>query len=278
MNEQEYSFLKSRIYKITNLDLDCYKAQQIRRRLEAFITRLNLPTVAAYCSMLEKSADMQRELLDYLAINVSEFFRDTKQFVTLQNLVLPQKLDEFRRLNIWSAACSCGQEPYTIAMILEELAPQYYHRILATDIDESALKQARNGGPYIPYDVRNVPAPYLNKYFTKNESGYWVVEKLKRKVIFQRHNLLNDPFETNFDMIVCRNVIIYFSEQVRDNLFLKFQNSLKPNGVLFLGGSEVVLRPAQHGFGILFPAFYRKLSSEAAGLESMNHLLNEVTR
>lgn len=147
MNDQEYSYLKSKIYKATNLDLDCYKAQQMRRRLDSYVAKYNVPTVIAFCNLLEKNPDMQRNLLDYLAINVSEFFRDTIQFDTLQKLVLPQKLAESRRLNIWSAACSCGQEPYTLSIILEELSPEYHHRILATDIDESALTQARNSRP-----------------------------------------------------------------------------------------------------------------------------------
>ncbi len=270
MNDQEYSYLKSRIYKVTNLDIDCYKTQQMRRRLDSYVSRNNFPTVIAYCNMMEKTPDKQRELLDYLAINVSEFFRDTKQFENLQKTILPQKLAETRRLNIWSAACSCGQEPYTLSIILEELSPGCHHRILATDIDESALKQARNGGPYTAYDVRNVPPSYLTKYFTKSESGYSVVDKLKRQIVFQRHNMLHDPFETNFDIIICRNVIIYFSEPVRDSLYQKFHDSLKPNGVLFLGGSEVVLRPAQQGFTMLYPAFYRKLTQVVEPAKSVN--------
>jgi chemotaxis protein methyltransferase CheR len=277
MNDQEYTYLKSKIYKTTNLDVDCYKTQQMRRRLDAYVAKSNFPTVIAYCNMLEKTPEKQRELLDYLAINVSEFFRDIKQFETLQKLVLPQQLAESRRLNIWSAACSCGQEPYSLAIILEELSPEYHHRILASDIDESALKQARNGGPYTAYDVRNVPPLYITKYFTKNESGYWVVEKLKKKIIFQHHNMLNDRFETNFDLIVCRNVIIYFSEPVRDDLYRKFYNSLKPNSILFLGGSEVVLRPSQQGFSIMHPAFYRKISPATETAKDV-HPLSEVTR
>ncbi len=277
MNDQEYSYLKSKIYKTTNLDIDCYKTQQMRRRLDAYVEKQNFPTVAAYCNLLEKTPEKQRQLLDYLAINVSEFFRDSKQFETLQKLVLPDRLAESRRLNIWSAACSCGQEPYTIAIILEELAPQAHHRILATDIDESALKQARDGGPYTAADVRNVAPAYLSRYFTKNTAGYWVIDSLKKKVIFQRHNMLHDLFENNFDLIICRNVIIYFSEIVRDNLYQKFHISLKPNGILFLGGSEVVLRPAQQGFGMAFPAFYRKVTPKP-DTDTAAHQLSEVAK
>jgi len=257
MNDQDYEFLKSKIYKLTNIDINCYKSQQMRRRLEAYLVKNNFSNVGAFCSMLEKSQDKQRELLDYMAINVSEFFRDSSRFEILYKTILPQLLESHRRLSIWSAACSCGQEPYTLAMLLDQLSPAA-HRILATDIDQSALTQARNGGPYLAYEVRNVEKKYLDKYFTKNESGFWVKDEIKKKIVFQRHNLLSDPFEINYDLIVCRNVIIYFSEIVRDNLYRKFHDSLKMGGVLFLGGSEVVLRPAEQGFNMINPAFYRK--------------------
>lgn len=261
MNDQEYSYLKNKIYKLTNLDINCYKSQQMRRRLDMFVAKCNYPTVLDYCKALESSPDKQREFLDFMAINVSEFFRDKTQFNILQNVVIPHLVANSRRINIWSAACSCGQEPYSLAMILEETCPDVHHRILATDIDESALKQARNGGPYTAYDIRNVEKRLSDKYLIKNESGYWVEEKIKKKVIFQHHNILNDPFEQNYDLIICRNVIIYFSEVVRDNLYLKFNNSLKGGGVLFLGGSEVVLSPGKQGFCMLHPAFYQKIAA-----------------
>jgi chemotaxis protein methyltransferase CheR len=276
MNDQDYEFLKSKIYKLTNIDINCYKSQQMRRRLEAYLVKNNFSNVGAFCSMLEKSQDKQRELLDYMAINVSEFFRDSSRFEILYKTVLPQLLENHRRLNIWSAACSCGQEPYTLAILLDQLSPVPY-RILATDIDQSALTQARNGGPYLPYEVRNVEKKYLDKYFTKNEAGYWVKDEIKKKIIFQRHNLLSDPFEINYDLIVCRNVIIYFSEIVRDNLYRKFQNSLRMGGVLFLGGSEVVLRPAEQGFSMINPAFYRKIVLNLEKTPPMNEL-SEVKR
>jgi chemotaxis protein methyltransferase CheR len=258
MNDLDYNLLKSKILQLTKLDINSYKTQQMRRRLEAYILKQNYPTMAAYCSMLEKSPDKQREILDYLAINVSEFFRDTSHFNNLRKNVLPALISNSRRLNIWSAACSCGQEPYSLAILLEELSPGATHRIIATDLDESALKQARNGGPYTPYDVRNVEKPLLLKYFTFTNGTYSVNENLKKKIVFRHHNLLCDPFENSYDLIICRNVIIYFSEPVRDNLYLKFRDSLKPNGVLFLGGSEVVLKPGQQGYSMLSPSFYRK--------------------
>jgi chemotaxis protein methyltransferase CheR len=258
VNDQEYSYLKSKVLKLTNLDLNAYKNQQMRRRLDMYVSRQNYPTFMDYCQALEKSPQKQREIMDYLAINVSEFFRDSSQFKTLQTVVLPQLLATNRRLNIWSAACSCGQEPYTLAMILNEMNSGFSHRILATDIDRSALEQAQRGGPYLPLDIKNVEKSILFKYFTHDEAGYWVKEEIKKKITFQYHNLLSDPFEQHFDLIVCRNVIIYFSDIIKDLLYRKFHQSLKIGGVLYLGGSEVVLRPGDQGFKMLQPAFYRK--------------------
>lgn len=276
MNDQEYSYLKRQILKITDLDINCYKGQQMRRRLDTFVAKHNFPTVVAYCNMLETSPDKQRELLDYMAINVSEFFRDLPQFKILKNEVLPALFAVSTRLNIWSAACSCGQEPYSLAMLLEEMSPNIHHRILATDIDESALEQAINGGPYTSYDIRNVEKRQAEKFLVKKEAGYYVDDRLKKKIVFQHQNILNDNFEHNFDLIVCRNVIIYFSEEVRDNLYKKFHSSLKPTGVLFLGGSEVVLKPWDQGYSMLYPAFYKKIDN-TSGTKDKSHL-SEVVR
>jgi chemotaxis protein methyltransferase CheR len=272
MNDQEYTLLKDKILKLTKLDINSYKIQQMRRRLDAYVLKQNCPSVAAFCHILEQNPDKQREILDYMAINVSEFFRDTVHFNNLRKTIFPLLLSASRRLNIWSAACSCGQEPYSLAMLLEEITPGVQHRIIATDIDESALKQARNGGPYIPYDVRNVEKSVLDKYFSFVNNAYLVNENIKKKIIFKHHNLLCDPFENNYDLIICRNVIIYFSEPVRDNLYMKFRDALKNNGILFLGGSEVVLKPSQQGYSMLSPSFYRKAALDDASIKHVRDL------
>lgn len=271
MNDQEYAYLRNRVFKITGLDIDCYKTEQTRRRLEAFMTRNNYPDIKAYCSLLEYDRAKQRAFLDYLAINVSEFFRDSQQFKYLQTVIIPKLLERSSRLIIWSAACSCGQEPYSIAMILEEICPGRHHAIIASDIDETALDQARNGGPYNPADVKNVDKLLLAKYFIHKENGFWIDDRIRKKIVFKHHNLLNDAFEQNCDLIVCRNVIIYFSDVVRNNIYKKFHSSLKIGGIMFLGGSEVVLLPSQQGFSMLSPSFYRKeaLNSDSIKLRGV---------
>jgi len=260
MNDQEYSYLKSQILKLTNLNIDSYKSQQMRRRLEGFVARSAAPDVISYCRLLARDQSRRRELIDFLAINVSEFFRDAHLFQYLRTAVLPELLRNNHRLNIWSAASSCGQEPYSLAIILEELPrTEGRYRILATDIDESALERARNGGPYPPAEVRNIDQRLLKRFFIQTEEGYRIVDRIRSRVEFRRHDLLRESCERSFDLIICRNVIIYFSDQVRNNLYQRFHQSLKVGGVLFIGGSEVILRPSEFGFGILCPSFYQKL-------------------
>jgi chemotaxis protein methyltransferase CheR len=277
MTDQEYEYLKNKIYKLTYLDINCYKVQQMRRRLESYVARNNSPTVAAFCSELEKKPEKLRALMDYIAINVTEYFRDAKQFGLLENIVLPELLKNNERLNIWSAACSGGHEPYSVAILLEEKSTLYKHKIVATDIDQSALEQAGNGGPYLQHEIKNVEPILLEKYFTKVDDQYWVKKDIKDRVEFKIHNLLYDPYETDFDLIVCRNVIIYFSAEVREKLFRKFYEALNPNGVLFLGGSEVVLRPLEYGFKMLHPMFYKKINDTAQKRYPVNEL-SEVVR
>jgi chemotaxis protein methyltransferase CheR len=257
MNDKEYSFLKNIIREGTNLDINCYKGRDIRRRIDEFVGNSN-QSVTSFCAMLETSPGKQRELLDYLAINVYEFFYDPTQFKNLRKVILPELFSSCRRLNIWSAGCYCGQEPYSLAMVLNEITPGYNHRIVATDIDESALRKAKNGGPYLPFEVRNLEKSTLEKYFNKNDAGYWVNDMIRNKITVQFHDMLDDSLETNFDLIVCRKVTKYFSETVRNAVFKKFHNSLKVGGVLFLAGSEVLLKPDARGFDLLIPSFYRK--------------------
>ncbi|MDD5191496.1 MAG: methyltransferase domain-containing protein, partial [Dehalococcoidales bacterium] len=113
--------------------------------------------------------------------------------------------------------------------------------------------------PYTKEDVRRVEPPMLAKWFTIKPQGYTVADKLRYKVDFRHFTLLNDSFESGFDLIACRNVIIYFSDVSRNRLFQQFHRALKPGGILFLGGSEVILKPADYGFEMVFPFFYMKL-------------------
>ena len=197
-------------------------------------------------------------LKDFITINVSEFYRDARQFELLIKDLFPMLLAKSKRLNVWSAGCSHGGEAYSIAMELENATPGVNHRILATDVDATVLKRAAAGGPYTSADVRNVNAITLRRFFTLREGRYWLSPEMAKRVTFRRHNLLSDTSETGFDLIVCRNVAIYFTDVAKEKINRGFHRSLKPGGVLFIGGTETLLRAGDLGLERFLPSFYIK--------------------
>ena len=164
-----------------------------------------------------------------------ENFRDAEQFNVLRTQVIPDLLRRSKSLNVWSAGCSIGAEPYSIAMMLAELSPLGKHRILATDLDDQSLARARAGGPYSDSHLGQVAPGVKLKNFVKSDGGYVVAPKFKGMVDFKKHNLLKDRFEEGFDLIVCRNVTIYFTEETKVELNKGFAKSLNDDGVLFIG-------------------------------------------
>jgi chemotaxis protein methyltransferase CheR len=262
MNDEEYILVKKRVRELTKVDLDNYGTAQMKRRLDSFIARTKSPTLEDYFKMLREDAKQLEKLRDFLTINVSEFFRDTPHFSVLQDVILPELLKNNRALNIWSAGCSNGGEPYSVAMILDMLNPGVKHRIVATDIDNTILARASAGGPYNQGDVRNVPKFMALKYFNIKNGEYWVNDDIRKKVLFHQQDLTRDAFEASFDLIMCRNVVIYFSEEAKRKLKKGFYDSLKINGVLFIGGTETMLDAANMGFLRLYPCFYRKTLPE----------------
>jgi chemotaxis protein methyltransferase CheR len=196
--------------------------------------------------------------LDRMTINVSEFWRNANRWEILMNRFIPELLTANKRLKVWSAACSTGEEPYTLSMILHDLNILPATNVLATDIDEGALERARRG-IYVEASLREVPQKFANKYFTKKDLMFHVSDQLKQAVRFQRQNLLVDMFETNFDLIICRNVIIYFTDEAKNMLYQKFARSLRPGGLLFIGSTEQIFNPGQYGLEAADTFFYRKL-------------------
>ncbi len=241
MTEEEYGYLKKKINDILKIDLQGYKDHQMRRRLNGFIARVNAASIVEYCKALETNGEESQKLRDFLTINVSEFFRDPQQYETLRTKMLPELIKNNPKLNIWSAGCSIGAEPYSVAMLLEGITPFTKHRIIATDIDDVILAKAKAGGPYTAADVRSVKSDVLKRCFREEDGAYWVVDRIKEKVDFKRQNLLKDTFEKGFDLIICRNVVIYFTEESKTTLYQNFYNSLKENGVFFIGGTETLL-------------------------------------
>lgn len=256
MNLSGYPVFRKTVLDLTGIDLDCYKGTQLERRLQTIMRRAGVADLSAYAKLLMSTPSRVKEFQDFLTINVSEWLRNPEKFEELQKVILPDLLKRSPRLRIWSAGCSNGSEPYSVAMLLDELDPQGKHQILATDLDEEILKVAR-AGVYQEKDVKNVSPARRARYFTQQGDAFAVKPELKAKVQFERQNLLSDPYPQDVDLILCRNVVIYFTEEAKDELYRKFHRSLKPGGILFVGGTESLLKARELGYASASPFFYR---------------------
>jgi len=224
-----------------------YKEPQMKRRLASLMTRRGIASWSAFTRAIASDPKLLDEVRDTLTINVSEFFRQPERFRELETKWFPQLLRERRTLKIWSAGCSIGCEPYTVAMILDRIDPTGRHSILATDVDMPILSRAKDGSGYLPSEVRSVPAEYLKKYFIQEDGTYRVVDAIRHKVTFRRHDLLKDPYPSDLDLILCRNVVIYFTDEAKQHIYAGFSRALRPGGVLFVGGSEMIMRSGDIG-------------------------------
>jgi chemotaxis protein methyltransferase CheR len=178
----------------------------------------------------------------------------------LEKVVVPHLLEHSNgRLRVWSAACSTGDEPYTLAMVLSEFLPLSQIEIIATDLDKEVLRKAKQGW-YNEKSVKGLPKKYIAKFFEKTDNDiYQVSASLKRCITFKEHDLLKDTYPTNVDLVVCRNVLIYFTEEAKDNIYKNIAKSLKKDGVLFVGNTEQIIGSSQYGLESFKSFFYKKL-------------------
>ncbi|MBB5147680.1 MULTISPECIES: CheR family methyltransferase [Ureibacillus] len=254
----DYELFINGIKKLTGIDLSLYKEAQMKRRLTSLYEKKGFKDFVDFLHGVEKDRDLLNEFLDRMTINVSEFYRNGKRWEVLQHKIFPKLLEKNNRLKIWSAACSTGEEPYTISMVLSNHVPLSYIKVLATDIDENCLQKAKLG-IYPDRSLAEVPPAIKAKYFIEEGQFYRVKDEIKNTVTFKKHNLLSDPYEKNFDLIVCRNVMIYFTEEAKDHIYKEFSNSLRPGGILFVGSTEQIFNPARYGFEVEDTFFYRKI-------------------
>lgn len=255
----DYEAFKAKILQLTKIDLSCYKERQMRRRIDALITKSKIKTYDEYVDAIKKDSAMMEEFVAYLTINVSEFYRNPEQWKLLENEIFPYLFERFgNNLRIWSAACSTGDEPYTLVMLLARFIPMNQIKIIATDIDKQVLAKAQMG-IYNEKSLKGLPKEFQSKYFTKvGDSGYQISEEVKRCVEFKQHNLLKDQYPGNCNMIVCRNVMIYFTEEAKKVIYRKFNDALKKDGMLFVGSTEQIISPGDYHFSTYKSFFYKK--------------------
>lgn len=246
------------IRRFTSIDLSQYKENQMRRRLTTLRLKHGFDTFASYYDALQNDPKLLAEFLDRMTINVSEFWRNPSRWQLLKEHYLEPMAKQPGRLRMWSAACSTGEEPYTLAMLLDAMGVLDRVIIQATDIDEKVLAKAREG-VYADRSMREVPKEYLQKYFRQEREFFRLSDRIKGAVHFQKHNLLLDPFGGPYDLIICRNVMIYFTEEAKTGLYRKFAQALKPSGILFVGSTEQIFSPGQYGLEAADTFFYRRL-------------------
>jgi chemotaxis methyl-accepting protein methylase len=239
------------IKEIKNQDFSEYHQSTLASQIGERIKVCKKDNISDYFSLLRESAEEQNNLIESLTIGVSYFFRDSLSFELLNKVILPELISNKKdTLRIWSAGCFTGEEPYSIAILIKELIEKLNLEvktiIFATDIDEKALNNAKSGS-YLPEKMKNVKYSNLEKYFTLTDGYYKIKDEIKEMVNFSYHNLLNKSFSVpkesifgQFDIILCRNVIIYFTAKTQRKIFKSLTKSLKLGGYLFLGEAEFI--------------------------------------
>ena len=255
----DYEGFKTAVYKLTSIDLNAYKEQQMKRRIDTLISRNKISGYEDFVKALKSDKDLFEEFVSYLTINVSEFYRNTDQWELMDKQFIPELIKKFgKNLKIWSAACSTGDEPYSLVMALSRHIPLNQIKIIATDIDKQIIAQAKVG-IYNEKSLAGVPKDLREKYFTKIGNSYQISDEIKKRVEFKQHNLIKDPFFNQCDFIICRNVLIYFTEEAKDDVFRKFAASLKTGGYLFIGSTEQIMNHRDMGFERKNSFYYEKI-------------------
>lgn len=254
-----YEEFKDDVYTLTNINLDLYKERQMKRRIDSLITKkIKVLDYKEFFDCMKSDDEFLHEFVSYLTINVSEFYRNSNQWILFEDTVLPYLIDTFgTRLRIWSAACSTGDEPYTIAMIIAKHMPLKDVKIFASDIDDNVLAFAKQG-VYSERSLAGLPKELLEANFKKEGNNYIINDSIKKCVSFKKHNLLENVYPKDIDMIVCRNVVIYFTDDAKNMVYEKFHNSLKKNGILFIGSTEQIIKSKELGYDTYKSFFYKK--------------------
>lgn len=237
----DYEKFKKNVFGLTQIDLNAYKEKQMRRRIDTLINKNRMANYDSYVELLKKDKEKFEQFVNFLTINVSEFYRNPEQWKLLDQEVIPELIQKFgKSLKIWSAACSTGDEPYSLVMAFSRHIPLNQIKILATDIDRQVMDTARIG-LYSEKSIAGVPDDFKRKYFTKVGNSFQLSKEITSRVQFQQHNLLKDDYPTKCHLIVCRNVLIYFTEDAKEEIYKKFNQSLTKDGVLFIGSTEQIM-------------------------------------
>jgi len=252
----DFEKLKNKISKDKHFSCNQYKDPYLKRRFAIRMRATGVKTYHDYIKVLDTVSDEYQVLLDVLTVNVTEFFRDAGVFKevesVLRSIIKEKQKKNQNSLRIWSAGCSNGSEVYTISILLDQiLGPKvkdFKITLLATDIDDASLKRGREG-IYNQNILKGVKRAYLTKYFEKTGDGqYQVIAPNRQMVTFRKHDLINDRQQTMMDVVFCRNVVIYFSRELQETLFVNFYKSLVDGGHFVMGKTETLVGGAKDKF------------------------------
>jgi chemotaxis protein methyltransferase CheR len=243
MTDADFGKMKDFIYEKSGITFSEINRPILESRLKERLKLANVETIDAYYKIITSNEEEMKILLDAVTTNLTRFFRNQGQIDAFEKFILPELVAHKKKkgnntIKIWSAGCSTGEEPYTLAMICAEILPKDFTvSITASDLSLKSLMTAKTGF-YSESRIAGIPDNYLAKYFEKTSDGYQAMEILKKMIRFDYHNLKFDSGLKDLDIILCRNVIIYFDEAAQENVINKFWNSLSTHAYLIIGHSE----------------------------------------
>jgi chemotaxis protein methyltransferase CheR len=270
LSDAEFTAVTELLRDRRQFDLEQYKDRCIRRRIAKRLRFAQATDFAAYLKRLEMDGDELDALLATISIHVSQFFRNPDTFRILEQNVLPDLCRGARvagrsSLTLWSAGCASGEEAYSLAMLVDDLAPADLEiRVLATDISEPVLETARAGN-FEAARLREVPAQIIKKYFCADNDRYQLIGRVRDRVDFVRHNIMTGSDYPAADLILCRNVLIYFTRPEQERILFRFAEVMREQGALVLGRSETMIGKIRGCFHAEFPVerIYRRTAQSA---------------
>lgn len=258
MDTLNYEYFYEWVFTHLNIQLDAYKEKQLRRRIHTIMRQSGAQTLEEYAGLIHLDQAIRQKFLDYITINVTEFFRNKDLFDNFERLLQTNLSKKFDSISIWSAACSIGAEPYSLAMIMKRNNLPLKNTILATDIDEPILDRAKQG-IFRENELKNLSLVDKNKYFVEKDNRFLLDAEIKKMVNFKKHDLILDTYEKNFHVIVCRNVTIYFKNETKEAIYRRMSDSLVIGGLLFTGATETIYQPERYGMRKVDSFIYEKI-------------------
>jgi chemotaxis protein methyltransferase CheR len=241
-SDADFEQYRSLIYAKSGITFTSANRSILESRLKERLREKNVSSVKTYFSTISTNEEELKGFLDAITTNLTRFFRNQAQFDAFEKYVIPEILNikkgSFSPIKIWSAGCSTGEEPYSLAMLLNEKLPQpWKFEVLASDLSLKCLMTAKEGF-YAENRMDGIPPNYLTKYFDKVDGGYHIHADIQSRIKFDYHNLKNDSGQRNFDVVFCRNVIIYFDEAAQTAVINRFWDAMASKSFLFIGHSE----------------------------------------